>query len=241
LNVGTANAVTMRTEQTLDTHGNVTQTKVYDYAAGSNPGPLLRTYTNTYLTDPNYTSRNIYNRLGSSTVSNGGSAVTLVNNSFDESAITDASGMREHDANYTTGFRYRGNVTTQWSVSSSRAVTRTYDIGGNVLTASDGNLQVSASTGSATNYAAPSAVTPNTNSSYTTSYSYNGALETTSASGPAGSVSMTYDVVGQPSTATSVYGAVTNYTYNYNSTATTVTATLMATGRAVRGMGLAVR
>ncbi len=42
-----------KTEQTLDTHGNVTETKLYDYGNLTTPA---RTYTNTYLGGTDYTS-----------------------------------------------------------------------------------------------------------------------------------------------------------------------------------------
>ena len=49
-----------KTEQTLDVRGNVVLTRVYDYGNLAAPA---RTYSNVYLTDANYTSRYILNRL----------------------------------------------------------------------------------------------------------------------------------------------------------------------------------
>src|SRR5262249_39691679 len=54
-------ATQTKTEQDTDSNGNVTA--VREYAAGSGaPGALYRTTTTTYLSDSNYTSRNILNR-----------------------------------------------------------------------------------------------------------------------------------------------------------------------------------
>ncbi len=81
---GTAFVKQSKREQTVDTRGNVTQSKVYDYGNLTTPA---RTYNSTYLSNSNYTSRYIYNRLGSSAVTPaGGSATTLVTNSYDSSA-----------------------------------------------------------------------------------------------------------------------------------------------------------
>jgi hypothetical protein len=208
----------------VDTHGNVVQSKIYDYAAGNNPGALLRTYTNTYITDSNYTSRYIFNRLSYTTFSDrGGTPLTLAANWYDQASLTDITSPvpRQHDTAYGASFPYRGNLTTQ--TSAVNTVTRTYDITGNVKTASDGNLQVSAATGSGNNYAAPTGITPNGNSNLGSTYTFDGALELTGATMPNGaSFSASYGG-GFPSTQTSVYGAVTNYAYNFNASASTIT------------------
>jgi hypothetical protein len=80
LSPGSSQAQTT-TVQTLDTHGNLTQSQAYDYGSSS----PTRTYNFYYLTGSNYTSRYIFNRLTSATVTpSGGSAVTLVTNSYDD-------------------------------------------------------------------------------------------------------------------------------------------------------------
>jgi len=63
-----------KTTQTLDSHGNVTQVKLWDYYTGTPPTSPARTYTNTYLTDNGpctYSSLYIFNRLLSSTLTDG--------------------------------------------------------------------------------------------------------------------------------------------------------------------------
>src|SRR3954463_16365344 len=89
---------------------------------------------------------------------------------------------REHDGTYNNSFFFRGNLTTQ-SVPR-KTVTRGYDIAGNVRSASDGNLNVSAATGSATNYGVPTAITPNGNVNLGATYTYNGSLELTGVTMP---------------------------------------------------------
>ena len=54
----------------------------------------MRTYTNTYLADSAYTSLYIRNRLLSSTLSDGTNTTTLVSNTYDTTALTDAPGLR---------------------------------------------------------------------------------------------------------------------------------------------------
>ena len=106
------------------------QSADYDYAAGSQPGPLLRSYSNTYLTSSNYTSRYMFNRLQSSSVSIGSTNATLVSNGYDQSSLTDIINPvpREHDATYNTSLVYRGNATTQ--SLPDKTITRTFDIAG---------------------------------------------------------------------------------------------------------------
>lgn len=55
----------------LDNYGNVTQSEIYNYDNLTTP---VVTYTSTYLTGAQYTSRYIFNRLASSTISGGGEA-----------------------------------------------------------------------------------------------------------------------------------------------------------------------
>lgn len=67
------------TVQTLDIYGNLTQQQVYDYGSGS----PTHTYNFTYLTDPNYVSRFIRNRLTQAAVTSSAGTITLATNSYD--------------------------------------------------------------------------------------------------------------------------------------------------------------
>ena len=146
LDSNTANSATMRTEQTVDTHGNVVQTKVYDYAPGGNPGPLLRTTTNDYMGGTNYNSRYIFNRLHATSVANGsGQGAMVVTNTYDQYALMpDTPGVRQHDSAYNASTIYRGNITSQTTPTGT--VTHGYDVTGNTTTVQSGTgvVQLSA-------------------------------------------------------------------------------------------------
>src|SRR5262249_2019538 len=112
--VTTLNSVQSKSEQTVNDHGNVTVSKVYDYGNLVTP---IRTFTNTYLSDSNYTSRHIWNRLLSTDLSDNAShTVTLFTNTYDNygQQLVDHTGVsRQHDdANYGLNFIYRGNKVT---------------------------------------------------------------------------------------------------------------------------------
>jgi RHS repeat-associated protein len=214
----TANLQT-KTTQVLDEHGNVLQTSVYDYG---NLTTAARTYTNTYLTDPNYTSIGIWNRLVSSTVTNGSQTVTLVTNTYDGNSLTSVTGLRE----YVSVESYRGNVTT--TVVPGRTVNTGYDVSGAAVSRNDGQGHtVSMTQSSVTNYAAPDVITLNGDSKSNQNMTYSGWLGLSTITGPNNTtVSTTYDSFARPATSTSVFGAVTNYGYSagtvpYVTTATT--------------------
>ena len=57
---GTAYAAQTKTTQSLDTYGNILVSYLYDYG---NPNSPARTYSYSYITDPNYISR--YSGTGS--------------------------------------------------------------------------------------------------------------------------------------------------------------------------------
>jgi YD repeat-containing protein len=205
-------AVQKQTVQTPDAYGNITQTQAWDYipatqSFGSSP---TRTTTNTYLTNSNYTSAYIYNRLVTSTVTSGSNTAYLASNSYDGSALTNVTNMPEHDSAYTTSVVYRGNPTTITTPTST--VTQAYDIGGNVTGTTNNGVTSSVSTTSATNYAEPSSVTTN---ALSTSMTWSGALAVTGVTDPNNDqATMAYDAISRPTTTTSPYGATTTYTYN---------------------------
>ncbi len=64
LNPVCTGAATTSTVQSIDSYGNMTQQQVYDYGSSA----VSRTYNLTYLTDSNYTSRYIRNRMTYATV-----------------------------------------------------------------------------------------------------------------------------------------------------------------------------
>ena len=209
-----------KTNQTLDQYGNMLTMQVYDFGNLNTPA---RTYTNTYLSDSNYTSRHIVNRLTSSTVTDGTRTTTLVTNTYESAPynLTDLPGVHEHDSAYNTNFGYRGNVVG----STTPAATKLFqhDIGGNVTSTTVNGVYSTVATSSSTNYAAPSQMTTNTLSS---TANWTSALGLSSAAGPNGdTASFGYDSNGRPLSTTSPTGAVTNYTYADSASPPTKTAT----------------
>jgi RHS repeat-associated protein len=218
---GTAYQKQKKTDQTLDQWGNVTHSNIYDWG-NPTPGPLARAHIHTYLSNSNYTSRFIRNRLVSTTVS--GVTTPLVTNTYDGTALTNRTGLREHDStNYGTGFLYRGNVTRTETPSSK--INIAYDITGSSTTTDDGyGLSVSATPAANTNNAAPGVIMPNSNSNLQTSLAYTAWLGVTTVTKPNNSIAEThYDSYGRVDWTRSQHGATTNYAYDY--AAKTVTAT----------------
>jgi RHS repeat-associated protein len=210
----------MRVEQTLDVRGNVTQLRVFDWGNLSQPA---RTFTYTYLTGSQYTSRRIYNRLVSATVSDGSQNVGLVWNSYDVYSLTNRTDLRNHDtANYGANFLYRGNLTAQ--TGGPRPQYFWYDITGNPTLVSawpDGRDGVAITTTSQTNYAAPSVLRSD---ALNTNLNWTAFLGLASETGPnADTVSFTYDDFARPSSTTSPDGAVTTYSYGISPPTRTAT------------------
>jgi hypothetical protein len=80
---GNPTALAKNTAQTLDQYGNVTLMQMYGYGPVNGNLPLLRTYTNTYLSTSAYTSLYIFNRLLTSTVTDGTHTDSLASNTYD--------------------------------------------------------------------------------------------------------------------------------------------------------------
>jgi RHS repeat-associated protein len=224
-----------QTTQTLDQYGNLLAMQVYDFGNLSTP---VRYYTNTYLTDSNYISRHIVNRLVKSTVANAATCstaplcTTLVQNYYDNQAnygtcvnwwtLVPVTGSHEHDdANYNQNFYYRGNLVSSTTPPGVRCAS--FDMTGNPTSSSAGGVTTTATTSSSTNYAAPYQITTNTLSSTMNWYS---SLSPSSAAGPNGdTASFAFDTNGRPLSTTSPTLAVTNYTYNDGASPPTKTAT----------------
>jgi hypothetical protein len=197
-------------ETDLDEYGNVTQVRLYDWGT---PAQVKKTYAYTYLTDANYTSRYIRNRLVSATVSEGGVTKTLVTNAFDQSALTNRTGLREHDSSgYGTSFAYRGNITS--TTAEPFSGTTQYDITG-------------FPTGG-TSLGVTSAWTPeaNRNNTLASTGTFNGlpaaVFASTTFLAPSTitgvnteTANVNYDAYGRVANSTSSTGALTAWTYPY--------------------------
>jgi len=213
LDQNTPNQKVMKREQVIDTHGNQTQLKVYDYKSDS--GSLttpMRTWTHTYENGAEYASRYIFNRLKTTQVADElGQETTLVSNSYDQYGLTNLTGLRQHDTvHYGAGFAWRGNVTTR--VAGGVTTTFRYDIAGSVTRTDDGTTVVDVTSDASKNYAVPSVITPNSNSSLQESLSYTAFLAVNSDTLLNGATtSMVYDNYARPQSSTSVHGGSTSY------------------------------
>ncbi|MFN8006848.1 MAG: hypothetical protein U0V70_07470 [Terriglobia bacterium] len=229
-----------KTEQTMDIYGNVTQSKVYEYGNLTTP---VRTYTHSYLIGSNYTSRYIFNRRTNSTVNDGTQNLTLLTNTYDSyGAITDRYGIRQQDTvNYGTGFIYRGNVTT--ASSFGRSMTNYYDIAGTVTyTVDNASHSKTITVDSASNYAVPTVITPNTETNLATSLAYTSFLGVTTVTQPNNAQSrVIYDSYGRPSSSISVHGATTTYTYDYLNRTTTANINGRWTKTTTDGLGRTIK
>jgi hypothetical protein len=109
--------------------------QVYNFGNGA-VGSLARTYTNTYLSNSNYTPLYIFNRLLTSTVTDGTNTATLGSNTYDTGTSNPNATpcgqlpgpgqpppLCEHDANYSSSFLYRGNVATSTTPRGAAAST----------------------------------------------------------------------------------------------------------------------
>ena len=204
-----------QTTQTLDQYGNLLTLKAYNFGYGS-VGSLARTYTNTYLGGSNYTSLYIFNRLLTSTVTDGTNTATLVSNTYDPgfSNITatcpgSPQSLCEHDnTNYPYTFIYRGDVAT--SVTPTATTHNYIDMTGNVTSTVVNGITSTVTT--TNNFAVPGQITTN---SLTSTMNWSNFLGLSSATGPNGDTgSISYDADARPHTTTSPYGAVTTFTYN---------------------------
>ena len=223
-------SVQKKTTQTIDAHGNLTQMQVYDYG---NLTGAARTYTNTYLTDTNYTSRYIFNRLVSSTVTDGTRSATLSQITYDEHCCSDPTAgppqqppMTMHDSTYGTLLPYRGDPST--IITPGGTSTRSYDIGGNVASSTTNGLTTSNTTASGSYYAVPTAITTGT---LTNNINWTPFLGLSSESGPNGdSASINYDSNARPSYSYAPTGARTDYIYADNQSPPMTIATVSGTG-----------
>jgi YD repeat-containing protein len=210
--------------QTLDNHGNLTQSAVYDFPSGTS---LTRTYSYNYLTTTNYTSQYIFNRLTSASVSvPGSSGVTIVTNSYDGSTTTSCASLAAssatymHDSAYSTSVVYRGNLTQRVGLNGGDSTCFAYDSAGVLVqTISPTGTQVALSTDYSTSYSLPTTIVPNSNTSLQATMTYASSFAVTQVVGPNSATGSTsYDVYGRPYQTVIPDGATTTYTYSYSPT-----------------------
>jgi hypothetical protein len=154
----------------LVAHGNLTQMQIYDYGNLTTP---VRTYTNTYVYAQTgkqaYAATYLFNRLYTSTMSDGTHTVTLTTNSYDGGTPQNVSSPGLHDAAYSTTFTVRGNLTSRTTLQGNS--TSVYDITGVPLSTNTNGLSMAYTPDTATN-SVPTTITPNGVSSLTTTLVY---------------------------------------------------------------------
>lgn len=185
-----------KTAQTVDIYGNVTQVQNYDYGNLSTP---VRTYNYTYLNCSPYPANYIYNRLTGASVTDGTSNVTLATNV------------------YSCGGSYQpGNLGRSTTPAGVQIFQYDNSGNGNLINVNVNGVDKHLTYDSSTNFAAPTQLTVN---SLTQNMSYSSFLGLTNETGPNGdSASISYLNISHPSSTTSKFGAVTNYTYTTNTT-----------------------
>jgi RHS repeat-associated protein len=222
--------------QTLDTNGNLLTRNMYDYTNSATP---IRKYTYTYLTDTNYTSRFIRNKMLTATVTDGSGAnsVTLASNQYDSpnnllgqcgwggNVPTYTPGQVWHDSAYDNNFIFRGNLTQQLTPSGKTC--SAYDQFGNPYFTKSPHT-AGASVGNITsNYSQPSGITANSDSNSSVGIAYDALFLPVSFSAPNGlNANAMHDAFGRLTTSTSTDGARTDYTYSTGAPPMTQTVTI---------------
>jgi RHS repeat-associated protein len=236
LNPGASYAAQTSTVQVQDNYGNLTQSRVTDYA---NSTTGTRTYNFTYVyNEPewgaDYAAFYIFNRMTSAKATPaGGSAITLTSTAYDGACgawgMTLSNATNNRDPAYGTTYGptawYRGNPATVSGLDSADTVCTAYDTAGVPYYSVDANgHSVSIQTNSDSSYSLPGVVTPGGNGNLATSASYASSWGVVSMTGPNGAQgTTTYDAYGRPSQTQIPDGAVTTYTYTYNPNTQTAT------------------
>ena len=215
-----------------------------------------KTYTNTFLADANYTSRNIRNRLVTSTLTDGTNTVTLVSNSYDDyrtrtDCTTDGSNFYgelsnfrstpgQWDTSFSFGVVYRGNVVKQvvpggWTCLAYKTT------GALIYTSDSTGKQSAASFSSLTNYAAPDSLTSNGLSTTMSWNSWLGLAQETGANTE--STALQYDLLHRPTQVDDWSGtSLITYTDATSSARQTITKTAVGyTKQTLDGFGRVVK
>ncbi|MBI5280355.1 MAG: RHS repeat-associated core domain-containing protein [Candidatus Solibacter usitatus] len=232
LDPGTAFEKSSRSTNTLDSHGNLLDQKVYAFGIDTTPA---RTYTHGYISSYGYRLFGL--RLWSD-VTEGTTTKRLAEYEYDgrSSALCPAGSTNLvdiqpgpvywHDGGYGLSYLARGNPTWVKSLGKPGSCL-SYDIAGNVVKAQDllGH-RVDFTLGAASNWSLPSAVTPNGETNLASSYQWNSFFGLAQNVNPNNSTAaFTYDTMARPATTTSPHGAVTNYSYATATEGSVTTAT----------------
>ncbi|MCC7496339.1 MAG: hypothetical protein IT160_02100 [Bryobacterales bacterium] len=212
LDPGQSYGVSSKTTQTVDSYGNVIETRLFGY--GNNGSVADRTYTTTYLSGAAHISRYIRNRPLTVSLSAGGQNYSLATYTYDTNGSANVTGIGQHaSSEYGTSLLARGNVATVTTMTGTR--TYIYDITGTVIQASGTGMPTATRTAApGMNNTMPGTITPNSESNLATSYTWNSFLGLSSYTGPGSySGSVSYDSTARPQSSVSPAGATTTYAY----------------------------
>ncbi|MEZ5403816.1 MAG: RHS repeat-associated core domain-containing protein [Bryobacteraceae bacterium] len=247
----TANRRFMKTKQTLDAYGNVTKQEVFHYAnsEASIPATPARVSDIAYENSPAHLQAYVRNRLKSLTVTEGTTVLVPVTNKYDvySTAMTapTAGTYSLHDPAYTASNLTRGNITETATLGGGNPVATSYDILGNVVGRSQTGAtpySIAISTQPSTNYAVPTAITPNSNSNLTTSTEWSTSLQVEKVTAPNNAITdPVYDsATRRLVSTTSPHGAITGYSYNDTQRQVTATTNEHWTRTTMDGFGRTV-
>ena len=192
----------------------MTQSTIYPY---NNTTAAVKTWNTTYITDSNHLSNYVRNLLSTTVLTTGGNNITvLTNTSYPYSDCYycgSAVALSEMDPSPPVPLQYRGLPLT--SVTPSDGASYTLTTWGSVSQVTNSEGTVSVSSDPATNYAAPLTISTQ---SYSEAVAYAPSLAITQTTGANGEqYATTYDSAGRPSSASSPYGGVVDYSYSTNS------------------------
>ncbi len=230
-----------KVEYDYTSYGNVSEVREYDFGLA-----LIRRSTTTYVTDPNYTSRHILG-LPSTTIvyDGGGIAKARTELAYDNAALVYAGGAANHDdANYGTGFVYRGLVTLETRYTNAAGPSgpitnsNTYDMLGNLRTESaDCCVQRQYNFSATAQFSQPDSIVRGSGITLTTSATYdsNTGLVASSSDENNKVTSFNYDVMDRPTSTTRPDGTLLTTNYDDTSgTASNTSTTPIEAGKSVK-------
>jgi len=222
MDVGLGSQVSAKTDQTLDTNGNVTQSRSYAFGNTTTP---IKTVNCTYVTSfPAGTY--LRNRVSGCSVTNGSQTLSLGSVSYDtyvgDFAMAATTGASFHDSAYGTTYTTRGNPVYVYRPGGADVGIKYNDLGEPVKVWTAGrtvNYTYNA------DFMVPTKITPANDVNKETTLSYNAFYQPLASSTPNGAWSnTTYGSGGRITGRTNADG--NSVTISYNDAARQVTETV---------------
>jgi RHS repeat-associated protein len=216
------------TDTTYDSNGLLDSLTEYDWGSGAHGSASpIRTTTYSYLTNSNYTSRNLISLMTSKVLKDGSGATQYrIDIAYDGVGLANCPpGQPQHDdTNYACSMNYRGNPTAvtvyQTPGTPTDGITKnfTYDVFGNLLTALSGSSTYLTRTFTpTTKYSQPDSVTKGISpTQLTTNYLYNlniGLVIQATDSNNLITI-YSYDFLRRPTSISQTGGGSVTYTYS---------------------------